>query len=132
VYEDSSRRLKLRAIDSLTATTIAPGVGEIWGSRFFGGWSWDGRQVTYSHSVSWPGRLQVTLYVANVDGSEPAYRVLDYSGCSPTWLPNSHWLSADVPYVGTRVYNSRTGERFTLPRSADDAVLFFGQWRVVP
>jgi hypothetical protein len=135
-YEETAdggrtHQLKLRAIASPTAQTISPAFQTL-ACTSFGGWSWDGRQVVYSRwTFPHPLFFESKLYVANVDGTEPVYWILDRDTHGHTWIPQSQWLSADVPYDGTKLYNPRTGAQLALPRSAERTPLYVTEWHVV-
>ncbi len=137
VYEDTSgsdHQLKLQTTDSLTPLTISPVHTWFLGSIGFGGWSHDGRQVAYTFVTSVTARLRYCdLYVANVDGINPVYQLVDPASCSPLWLPHSPWLRAYDPNGDTlQLLNPRTGARLTMPRSFEHTRLTVAEWRYVP
>lgn len=132
---EGNYQLNLQATNSLIPLTISPEFSLCpLCSISFGGWSDDGRQVAYTFVTAFTiGIRDCALYVANVEGSNPVYQLVDPASCGASWLPHSSWLSTcgDNGYT-FQLINPRTGARLTMPRSFDDTLLYIEEWRYVP
>ena len=86
-----------------------------------------------SSGLKLPRLRDCDLYVANVDGSNPVYQLVDPASCGPLWLPHSSWLSAygDNGYT-LQLINPRTGAKLAMPLSFEDTRMIVEEWRYMP